>query len=271
MPELPEVETTRRGLAPHLEQRRFAGAVVRDARLRHGGVERIDAEIRNQLVERVARRGKYLLFYCERGALVLHLGMSGSLRMVAADVPPQRHDHVDLLLESGLCVRLRDPRRFGSVFWVSGDPYQHKLLCNLGPEPLEQEFDGTTLWRAVRTRSAAIKSVIMDHHVVVGVGNIYASEALFLAGIRPGRAAKRLRREECAALVSAIKQVLEQALKAGGTTLRDYVHGTGSPGYFQLELMVYGRVGEPCRHCKTPIKSIRTGQRSTFYCPRCQK
>lgn len=270
MPELPEVETTRRGLAPHLERHRFIGAVVRDARLRHGGVAELASVLRDERIARVSRRGKYLLVHCAHGTLVIHLGMSGSLRVVPAATPPQSHDHVDLLLDSGLCVRLRDPRRFGSMFWVRGDPAQHKLLRDLGPEPLSDEFNGSTLWQATRNRSAAIKQVIMDHHVVVGVGNIYANEALFLAGIRPGRAARRLRRQDCDALAATIKQVLHAALKVGGTTLRNYVRSEGSPGYFQLELFVYGRAGEPCRRCETPIKTVRMGQRSTFYCPRCQ-
>jgi formamidopyrimidine-DNA glycosylase len=217
------------------------------------------------------RRAKYLLFDLENGTLLLHLGMSGSLRVLPTPPLPVLHDHVDIVLDSGACLRFNDPRRFGSLLWTTDDPLQHPLLRSLAPEPLSEEFDADYLAQAARRRSVSIKQLLMNSQIVVGVGNIYASEALFRAGVRPRRAAGRLKRAEFDALVKSIKQVLREAIRAGGTTLRDYVNPQGMPGYFRQKLYVYERAGEPCRICKTPIRQLVQGQRSTYYCPRCQR
>ncbi len=270
MPELPEVETTRRGIAPHLIGRRLLGAVVRERRLRWPVPRDLDARVRGRRVAAVRRRGKYLLIDLEGGgALLLHLGMSGSLRLVPCDRPPGKHDHVDLRLEGGRCLRLTDPRRFGTLLWTP-DPDRHPLLRELGPEPFSAEFNGDHLWHRSRGRRVAVKNFIMDSHVVAGVGNIYANEALFRAGIHPARAAGRISRQRYARLAQAIREVLAEAIEAGGTTLRDFTGSDGRPGYFSRTLAVYDREGEPCSRCGHPIRSIRLGQRSTFYCPRCQ-
>ena len=232
---------------------------------------RLPALIAGATICAVGRRGKYLLVDCGDGTLILHLGMSGRLWIVDAGSPLTRHDHFDLVLESGVVVRLRDPRRFGLVLWQRGDPLKHKLLARIGPEPLSTEFDGAWLHRATRKRTAAIKHLLMDSHVVAGVGNIYANEALFRAGIRPGLAAHRLSRARCALLAEKIRETLRLALAAGGSTLRDYVRSDGQAGLFQNDFLVYDRAGKPCRQCGTVVKEIRQGQRSTFYCPSCQK
>ena len=270
MPELPEVETTLRGLAPHLAGQRITDVVIRHPHLRWPIPKNLPKLLRGQSIRSLERRAKYLLIECDSGTLILHLGMSGSLRILPADTTPGKHDHFDLLLASGLLMRLRDPRRFGAVLWHEGDPAQHPLLAHLGVEPLEKEFDAAYLHRATRKRRAAIKLVIMDSHVVVGVGNIYANEALFRAGIRPQLAASRLSLARCVRLAQAIREILGEAIRLGGSSLRDYVGSNGSPGYFQQHYWVYGRAGEPCRACGTPIKQIRQGQRSSFYCPCCQ-
>ena len=271
MPELPEVETTLRGLAPHLEGRRVASVVVRHPQLRWPVPENLPELLRGQTIRRLRRRAKYLLIEFDHGTLILHLGMSGSLRILPAKTPPEKHDHFDLVLANGKLMRLRDPRRFGAVLWHEGDAAQHPLLAALGPEPLEKGFDTERLYRATRNKTAAIKLVIMDNRVVVGVGNIYASEALFRAGIRPQLAAGRLGRERCAQLVKEIRATLREAIEKGGSTLRDFVGSDGRPGYFQQHYWVYGRAGEPCRRCGTPVKQLRQGQRSSFYCPKCQR
>lgn len=271
MPELPEVETTRRGLEPHLVNQRIGGAVVRHPQLRWPIPKNISELLRGQFIRAVHRRAKYLLIECGRGTLILHLGMSGSLRLLPAGTRPDRHDHFDLLLQNSTLMRLRDPRRFGAVLWHAGDVAQHPLLAALGVEPLEKGFDAEYLYRATRNRSAAIKLVLMDSGIVVGVGNIYANEALFRAGIRPQLAAGRLSRARCGQLVQAIRETLREAIKQGGSTLRDFVNSAGEPGYFQQHYRVYGRAGEPCKRCGTPVKQIRQGQRSSFYCPLCQK
>ena len=270
MPELPEVETTRRGIAAHLLQRKLIGATVREARLRWLIPRDLADKIKDQTIHTVERRGKYILLRLEQGSLLLHLGMSGSLRILPADTPAEKHDHVDLLLDDGRCLRLRDPRRFGSLHWVSGDPLQHDLLKDLGPEPLSKEFDSAYLFQKSRKRKLAIKLFIMDSKVVVGVGNIYANEALYRAGIRPTRPAGRVTRQEYERLVEAIKQVLQAAIRAGGTTLQDFTDSEGKPGYFKQELHVYDRQDEPCTSCGTHIKHRVMGQRSSSYCPRCQ-
>jgi formamidopyrimidine-DNA glycosylase len=271
MPELPEVETTRRGLAPLVTGQRVASVVVRNRALRQLVPRELPRAIAGTTIRGLARRGKYLLFDCSSGTLILHLGMSGRLWVAGSGAPLTAHDHFDLLLENGTVVRLRDPRRFGLVLWQRGDPLAHPLLARIGPEPFSAGFDGAWLHRATRNRSAAIKLVLMDSHVVAGVGNIYANEALFRAGIPPRIAAQRLTRERCGVLVEKIRETLELAIGAGGSTLRDYVASDGQAGYFQNQFMVYDRAGEPCLRCGTKVKGIRQGQRSTFYCPACQR
>lgn len=270
MPELPEVETTRRGIAPYLVGARVARVVARNPRLRWRVPKALLRKLPGQVIRTVTRRAKYLLLSTDAGTVIMHLGMSGSLRVVEANRPPGKFDHVDLVLTNGKCLRLRDPRRFGSVLWTDKDPRTHKLLAGLGPEPLESEFSGAYLHRVTRRRSRAIRDVLLDSHIVAGIGNIYANEALFSAGIRPTRAAGRLSLAECKKLVTAIRATLQHALRVGGTTLRDYHASNGEPGHFQLSLKVYGRRQEPCRVCRTLIQLRRLGQRSAFYCPRCQ-
>lgn len=271
MPELPEVETTLRGLAPHLVGRRIAGVVIRHRQLRWPVPDALPDLLRGREIRDMHRRAKYLLIEFDNGSLILHLGMSGSLRIFSADAPPARHDHFDLVLDNGTLMRLRDPRRFGAVLWHAGDPATHPLLSTLGPEPLGPSFDGAYLYRVTRARRAGIKLVIMDNRVVVGVGNIYANEALFRAGIRPQLAANQLSRPRCGKLVEAIRQTMRDAIKLGGSTLRDFTNSAGEPGYFQQHYFVYGREGKPCRRCGAAIKQIRQGQRASFYCPRCQR
>lgn len=271
MPELPEVETTRRGIEPWAVGRVIEKLVVREPRLRWRVPDELPDAVRGRRILSLKRRAKYLLFEFENGTLILHLGMSGSLRVLQQPTPPLLHDHVDIVVDSGACLRFNDPRRFGSLLWTTEDPLAHPLLKSLAPEPLSEEFDADYLASAARRRSVAIKQLVMNGQIVVGVGNIYASEALFRAGIRPRRAAGRLKRDEFEALVKSIKQVLKEAIREGGTTLRDYVNPQGMPGYFRQKLYVYERTGEPCRVCKTPIKQFVQGQRSTYYCGKCQR
>jgi formamidopyrimidine-DNA glycosylase len=270
MPELPEVETTRRGIAPALLQRRVVELIVRDRRLRWPIVAGLENSLRGLTVRSVERRAKYILIGFDAGTLILHLGMSGSLRVLQNSVAHEPHDHWDLRMDSGLILRFHDPRRFGSLHWTETDPDAHPLLAKLAPEPLTAPFDGEYLYRITRKRSVAIKHLIMNSQLVVGVGNIYASEALFRARISPRRGARRITRAEAQALAKAIRAVLSAAIKIGGTTLRDYVNAEGTPGYFRQKLFVYEREGLPCRVCKTPIKQFMQGQRSTYWCPRCQ-
>jgi formamidopyrimidine-DNA glycosylase len=271
MPELPEVETTVRGIAPHVAGRLVARVAVHDPRLRWPVDPALAGWATGQRILGVQRRGKYLLLQLERGHLMVHLGMSGSLRVLPVSTARETHDHFDLEMDSGWLLRFNDPRRFGSLHHITGDPGEHPLLRKLAPEPLDAAFDADYLYTVTRRRKVAIKLAIMNSQLVVGVGNIYASESLFRAGIRPGRAAKSLTRAECTALVKAIKAVLGDAIKAGGTTLRDYVGASGEPGYFRQRLFVYERAGEPCRRCGTPIKHRVQGARSTYFCPSCQK
>jgi formamidopyrimidine-DNA glycosylase len=270
MPELPEVETVRRGISPALLGKRLLGARVREHRLRWPVDADLDERLRGRHVLEVTRRGKYLLIRLDRGALILHLGMSGSLRFVPEGTPAAKHDHVDIVVEDGVLLRLRDPRRFGALLFTD-DPESHALIRNLGVEPLEPDFDGALLYALTRDRSSAIKPLIMNATLVVGVGNIYANEALYHASIHPDTAAGRLSRKRCDALAEAIKITLRRAVEKGGSTLRDFVDSRGKPGYFQQTYVVYGRTGEPCRACGTPIKEIRHGNRATFFCPKCQK
>jgi formamidopyrimidine-DNA glycosylase len=271
MPELPEVETTRRGISAALVGHAVSRFVLREPRLRwkvESGLERILA---GQRVRAVRRRAKYLLLELESGTLIAHLGMSGSLRVMPSSTPLLTHDHYDLVLDKGQCLRFNDPRRFGSLHWHIGEAGEHPLLAGLGPEPLEVDLDADYLATKARGRRAAVKVFLMDQRIVVGVGNIYASEALFRAGIRPRRAAGRLRRAEWERIVVAIRAVLDEAIHQGGTTLRDYVDASGTPGYFRQQLFVYERNGEPCRRCGTSIRQVVQGQRSTYFCPTCQK
>ncbi len=271
MPELPEVETTLRGLTPHLHGQRIKQVLVRNPQLRWPVPAQLCKLLPGQTIHGLQRRAKYLLLACDSGTLILHLGMSGSLRVLPEKTPAEKHDHFDLVLDNGTLMRLRDPRRFGAVLWHEGDIARHPLLAQLGPEPLQEEFDAAHLYRATRKRSAAIKLLIMDSHVVVGVGNIYANEALFRAGIRPQLAAGKLSLPRSARLVQTIRETLTESIALGGSTLRDFVHSDGKPGYFQQHYWVYDRAGEPCRKCGTLIKLIRQGQRSSFYCSTCQK
>lgn len=270
MPELPEVETTRRGIEPAVTARTVERIVIREPRLRWRIPDEL-MEAEGQRVQQLRRRAKYLLFDLERGTMILHLGMSGSLRVMPAGTAPLPHDHVDIVLDSGNCLRFNDPRRFGSLLWTTEDPLTHPLLKSLAPEPLSPEFNADYLARVARGRSVAIKQLLMNSQLVVGVGNIYASEALFHAGIRPQRRAAAVRRDEFPRLVRAVRKVLNAAIRSGGTTLRDYVNAAGMPGYFRQKLYVYERAGEPCRVCATPIKHIAQGKRSSYYCPKCQK
>lgn len=271
MPELPEVETTRRGVEPYVTGARVARVIVHEARLRWPVPDTLARELSGQTITKVTRRAKYLLFHTARGVLLLHLGMSGRLRVVPADTPVQKHDHLDIVLAHGRMLRLNDPRRFGCALWLTSNPDEHPLLCDLGPEPLSTDFSGERLYSRSRGRTTAVKSFLMDGHNVVGVGNIYASEALHLAGLRPQRAAGKITRAEYARLAEGVRQILGEAITAGGTTLRDYVGVDGGTGYFQLQLRVYDRAGQPCLRCGSSIKQQVIGQRSSYYCPRCQR
>lgn len=269
MPELPEVETTRRGIAPVLTGRTASGAIVRNARLRQPIPDDLAAHIAGQALIAVERRAKYLLLRFTTGSVVIHLGMSGSLRIVPATQPAEKHDHADLCFDD-MVLRLRDPRRFGLIVWQPGDT-PHPLLAGLGIEPLEASFDGPWLYRASRERRTPVKLFIMDGAIVVGIGNIYASESLFRAGIDPTTPVGKLGPRRCARLASSIRETLHDALAAGGSTLRDFVGSNGAPGYFQQQYFVYGRDGEPCRQCGSTIRKRIMGQRATFYCPHCQR
>ena len=270
MPELPEVETTRRGLRPLVVGQTIHSLAVRERRLRWPIEPSLDRRLRDQTVQDLSRRGKYLLISTGAGTLLVHLGMSGSLQFLPQRREPARHDHFDLEFVSGAMLRFNDPRRFGSLHW-SASPAAHWLLKNLGPEPLGAEFSGDYLWRVSRGRRVAVKSLLMNGRIVAGLGNIYANEALFRAGIHPSRPAGRVSRKRLQQLVDAVGDVLREAIQAGGTTLQDFVGGDGKPGYFQLALDVYGRAGEPCARCKRPIRVRTIGQRATYYCANCQR
>ena len=270
MPELPEVETTRRGLAPHVEGRRIQGVVLRRPDLRWPIPAEIENMLPGQRIDAVRRRAKYLLLDTDAGSAVLHLGMTGSLRVLPASTPVTTHDHVDLLLGSGKLLRFNDPRRFGCLLWQpSGQT--HPLLRALGPEPLSDAFDGDYLFACSRGRKAPVKTFLMDQRTVVGVGNIYAAESLFHAGISPLRAAGKVSRERYVALAGAVKEILTHAITRGGTTLRDFISPDGAPGYFEQELLAYGRGGEPCLRCGRALKSANIGQRASVWCGHCQR
>jgi formamidopyrimidine-DNA glycosylase len=270
MPELPEVEVTRRGIEPELAGRTVTDVVLRTRSLRYPLPAVLGQNLPGLTLSSVARRGKYLLLDFGEGHLLVHLGMSGSLRIVPANQPPEKHDHVDIVFGSR-ALRLRDPRRFGAVLWLTGDPRKHSLIASLGIEPLSAEFTPAHLGELLAGRKTAIKQALMDSRIVVGVGNIYASESLFRAGIDPRRAAGRISAARLARLVPAIRATLEAAIAAGGSSLRDFMHSDGSSGYFQQFYDVYGRAGEPCRTCATPVRQLRQGGRATYFCPRCQR
>ena len=271
MPELPEVETTRRGVEPYVTGRTILALQIHEVRLRWPVDADIPARVQGALILGAARRAKYLIFILNNGGnLLLHLGMSGSLRVLPASTPRLKHDHLDLQLDSGKTLRFNDPRRFGSLHYIQGNPETHPLLCKLAPEPFDKQFNSDYLWKLTRKRRVAIKQLIMNAHCVVGVGNIYASEALFRAGVCPKRMARSLKRVEIARLVAKISEVLTQAIKVGGTTLRDYVSADGKPGYFRQKLFVYERAGKSCRICQATIRQTIQGNRSTYWCPTCQ-
>lgn len=271
MPELPEVETTRRGLVPHVVGRRIRGVVVRNARLRWPVPRNLARQLRGEEVLAIRRRGKYLLFDCRKGHLLVHLGMSGRLSLVSPRAAPRAHDHVDVHLEGARSMRLTDPRRFGAMLWLEPPAEEHALLKGLGLEPLDSGFTGAALARRARGRRVAVKQFLMNARIVTGIGNIYASEALWEARVHPERPAGSLAARRWELVAAAIRGTLERALAAGGTTLRDFAAADGRAGHFQHEFAVYGREGEPCKRCGTRIRALRQGQRSTFYCPRCQR
>lgn len=273
MPELPEVETTRRGIAPHIQGQTLARVHVRQSKLRWPVPPDLDGLLAGQTVQSCDRRAKYLLIRLDTGILLIHLGMSGSLRIFSDGSAPEagRHDHLDFVFADGTVLRYHDPRKFGAVLWYAGAEETHPLLAGLGPEPLEDAFDGAYLYAQLKKRRCAVKNVLMDNHVVVGVGNIYANESLFAAGVSPLRSADKIRKREALQLAEEIRSVLRRAIEKGGSTLRDFVDSAGKSGYFQQEYAVYGRAGEACRVCGTEIRKTVVGQRGTFYCPHCQK
>lgn len=276
MPELPEVETTCRGIAPHLIGKVIANVIIRNAMLRWPIPQDLPELLSGLTIQTVVRRAKYLLLDCGRGTLILHLGMSGSLcvllpKLVQSPELPRKHDHFDLILNDQTILRLHDPRRFGAVLWHTGNVAQHPLLMNLGPEPLTADFNAQRFFARTRGLRACIKQTLMNNQAVVGVGNIYANEALFLAGINPKVMAGRIGQRRYERLVQAVKHTLQLAIEAGGSSLRDFVRSDGTPGYFQQQYWVYGRSGKQCKQCTTVIKQIKQGQRSSFYCPSCQR
>lgn len=270
MPELPEVETTRCGIEPHIVDKTVTLVIVRQSALRWPVSPTLAEELTGSSIRSVDRRGKYLLLSAAQGTLLAHLGMSGSFRVLPANTPAGKHDHVDICFADQTLLRFNDPRRFGCLLWVADEVAQHALLSRLGPEPLGEHFNGRYLWQQGRGRRTPVKAFIMDSHVVVGVGNIYANEALYMAGIHPRRAAGRIALARFEKLSTAIRRVLQKAIEAGGTTLRDFTNSNGDPGYFKQSLNVYGRSGEPCRQCGSLLREIRLCGRSTVYCSRCQ-
>jgi formamidopyrimidine-DNA glycosylase len=270
MPELPEVETTLRGIKPHILNQTISHVIVRQAQLRWPIQSDINHKVKNKIVRDVSRIGKYLLLKTDTGTLIFHLGMSGNLRIFTTPLPAKKHDHVDIIFKHHAILRLNDPRRFGAFLWTQDNPNQHPLLKDLGPEPLSKQFSPHYLWARAQKCKVPIKSFIMNSKIVVGVGNIYANEALFDAGIHPCQSANSISLVKYSALVKSIKKILRKAIKQGGTTLKDFVDSTGKPGYFSMHLKVYGRNNMPCVSCKKTLKEMRLGQRSTFYCTACQ-
>ena len=271
MPELPEVEVVRLGISPHILHQKITDVIIRHPRLRFPVPARLKEHLIGKTIFAIQRRGKYLLFSTAEGTLIWHLGMSGSLRILTEATPPQKHDHIDLVFSRQRCLRFNDPRRFGSVLWTTENPLEHPLLASLGPEPLSEDFTADYLWEKARNRKVAIKNFIMNSKTVVGVGNIYAAEALFTAKLHPLKPANKVKREQFKLLCQIIQDLLGKAIKKGGTTLKDFVNSEGKPGYFKQELRVYGRGGEPCLICGTVLRSLRVGQRGTVFCPECQK
>lgn len=271
MPELPEVETTCRGITPSIQAQTIKQIIVRESRLRWPVPDILIDKLAGERINAISRRGKYLLFQTQVGTMILHLGMSGSLRILHEHKPPQKHDHVDFIFNNGACLRYTDPRRFGTILWTEDDPLSHHLLSQLGPEPLTKNFNGKYLFEQSHRRTAPIKIFLMNSHIVVGVGNIYAAESLFMAGIHPLRQANRISLNRYQTLTHAIKQILKKAIAAGGTTLKDFYASDGKPGYFKQKLLVYGRENEPCMHCQKPLEKIQLNQRATVYCAHCQK
>jgi len=271
MPELPEVETTLQGIAPHLMGQTIIDVVVRHHTLRWPIPANLKNLLHGNIVKNLQRRAKYILIETDTGTLILHLGMSGRVRILSEPATAGKHDHVDILFSNQMCLRFTDTRRFGALLWTTDDPFKHSLLEKIGPEPLSTEFNGKYLWHHARRRKASVKSFIMDSRTVAGVGNIYAAEALFQSCIRPQKQAGKVSLEQYEKLATAIKLTLKNAIAKGGTTLKDFMKSDGTPGYFSIELQVYGRQGQPCIRCDTTLKSTRIGQRSTVYCPSCQK
>tara|TARA_Y100001936_G_scaffold94253_1_gene92759 strand:+ start:3790 stop:4605 length:816 start_codon:yes stop_codon:yes gene_type:complete len=271
MPELPEVEVTRRKIEPYLVKKYITNVIVRQPSLRWPIPNDIEEILIGLQINAIKRRGKYLLIDCNKGTLILHLGMSGSLLIQHIEIPPQKHDHFDIILNKNMTLRLRDPRRFGAILWTTNNVISHPLLSNLGPEPLSKIFNGTLLYKCTRSRKTSIKNIIMNNHVVVGIGNIYANEALFHARINPRIAAYKIGLDRYILLATSIKKTLRLAINAGGSSIKNFIHSDSSHGYFQQQYSVYQRTGEPCKDCNNTIKKIKQGQRSSFYCPNCQK
>ena len=271
MPELPEVETSRRGIEPYILNKKVTEVIIRQKKLRWPIPSVMKQQLTGQKIQKVERRGKYILLTTEAGTVILHLGMSGSLRILNKSTSPEKHDHFDIVFNNNKVLRLRDPRRFGAVLWTKKDPLKHKLLSNLGPEPLESEFTAQYIFNSSRNRKVAIKTFLMNSHIVVGVGNIYANESLFTAGINPKCLAHKISLSRYEKLVAAVKDILKRSIDQGGTTLRDFTQQDGKPGYFQQTLLVYGQKDKACPNCGKAIKQITQTQRSTFYCTNCQK
>ena len=270
MPELPEVETTLRGISPHIKNQTVCKVIIRQPKLRWLIPTELPGLIEQQTLISLSRRAKYLLLHFNTGTLLIHLGMSGSLRVISANTPPAKHDHFDIEFTHQKSIRLTDPRRFGAVLWLGTEPYQHALLSKLGPEPLSDDLTGHYLYEKSRHKKVSIKQFIMNQTIVTGVGNIYCTEALYYAGISPVRAAGNISLKRYQTLVTQIKKTLSLAIEQGGTTLRDFVGSDGKPGYFKQELCVYGRSGLPCQNCKQPLTEIKQAQRTTVYCTQCQ-
>jgi formamidopyrimidine-DNA glycosylase len=271
MPELPEVETTVRGISPHMLKQTISSVIVRHPLLRWPIPADIDSILRGKIIKTISRRGKYILFGFETGTLILHLGMSGRVRILDKPTSPEKHDHVDICLNNQSYLRLSDPRRFGALLWTASPAEIHPLLSKMGIEPLLKEFNGDYLFQLSRKKKTPVKSFIMDSHIVTGVGNIYATEALFHASIYPNKPAGNISKLDYISLVRAIKLILKNAIAKGGTTLKDFKQSDGNPGYFSIQLKVYGKNGEPCPRCNMKLKSLRIAQRSTIYCSMCQK
>ncbi|MEQ1638205.1 MAG: bifunctional DNA-formamidopyrimidine glycosylase/DNA-(apurinic or apyrimidinic site) lyase [Methylococcales bacterium] len=271
MPELPEVETTRRGIASHITGRQVTGLTIRQSRLRWLIPNDLQLRLQGQGLQRIDRRAKYLLFYFESGCLLIHLGMSGSLRILTKVLPPAKHDHVDIVFDSAYVMRYTDPRRFGAILWLGQHPEQHVLLTKLGPEPLSDDFTGEHLYQLSRNRKLNVKQFIMDQAIVTGTGNIYANEALFASGIKPTRAAGNIALQRYQTLAAHIKSILTAAIAQGGTTLRNFTDSDGNPGYFKQTLHVYGRAGLPCTQCQQVLKEVRINNRTSVFCERCQR